>query len=374
MNKIAVSLGFAAFAGMMLSSCSQNSQRGNDLITIDLAKQIEAEPTGLDLAEARIVAHPAVTDSTMLMPAYRWNGAKLREVRDGRMMLTNNQSMMTFDEADGRCINSFSHQGQGPGEYSSLSPYTYVGADGNWNTIGKGGINVYAQGGAFVAHHELDSLRDFAPLAGGYWAALMREFDRPHTIYIYDKQWQPVKRIKSAVVSRSYDVDGVKITDIADLARSSNFVGIMQADTLMAIDPAADGLQPIAVIDCGEYSKPKEYKDLQDVMDNNTKRLAFMAFPVGKYLMVNSFLGEKAWLQFYDRADGHLVYSNTGTRDLKNYSVNYPIEIDGTTYPCNTTTCVDGSTIYMVVDSDFMADLTGDEDANPAFIALTFKD
>ncbi len=373
MNKIAVSLGFAAFAGMMLSSCSQNSQRGNDLITVDLAKQIEAEPTGLDLAEARIVAHPAVTDSTMLMPAYRWNGAKLREVRDGRMMLTNNQSMMSFDEADGSCINSFSHQGQGPGEYVALSPYTFVGADGNWNTASSGGVKVYTQGGEFVMHHELDSLLEFAPLAGGYWAVLLREFGQPHTIYVYDGQWLRVKQMQSAVVSRSYTIDHTRVTEVVDFMRSNNFVGIMQSDTLMAVDPEADSLQPMAVIDCGEYSRPKEYKTLEELRDN-TKRLSFTAFPVGKYLMVSSCMGEKAWLQFYDRANGHLVYSNTGTRDLKNYSVNYPIEIDGTTYPCNTTTCVDGSTIYMVVDSDFMADLTGDEDANPAFIALTFKD
>lgn len=85
-------------------------------------------------------------------------------------------------------------------------------------------------------------------------------------------------------------------------------------------------------------------------------------------------MGEKAWLQFYDRTDGRLVYSNSGVCDNKTYNVSYPIEIDGTIYPCSITTCVDGSTLYMVVESDFMAELTGNEDANPAFVALTLKD
>lgn len=375
MNKSGLPIGFALLAGMMLSSCSQNSRQTDDnLITIDLAKQIEAPPTGLEQAEAHIVLKPPVTDSTMLMPSYRWRGATLRDVRDGRLMLINNQSMMTFDEADGHCLYSFSHQGQGPEEYTSLSPYTFVGRDGNWNTAASKGINVYTPEGAFVGFHEVDSLREFAPLAGGYWAVLTAEFDCPHMIYIFDERWQPVKQIQSSVMSRHYLLDNTRVTEIVDFYRSNNFVGIVQSDTLMAIDPKADRLQPIAVIDCGAYSKPDEYKDLQDIRDNVTKRIAFKTFPVGKYLMVSSFMGEKAWLQFYDFTDGRLVYSNTGTRDLENYSVNYPIEIEGTTYPCNITTCVDGPTLYMVVEPEFMAELTGDEDANPAFIALTLKD
>lgn len=373
MNKIAFLMGFAALSGLLLSSCSHNSQHAAGLITIDLSRQIEAEPMGIDLAEARVVAYPAVTDSTMIMPAYQWKGTKLREVRDGHLMLTNNQSMMTFDEADGRCIYSFSHQGQGPAEYVTLSPCTFVGADGNWNTASSKGINVYTGSGAFVAYHELDSLLEFAPLAGGYWAVLMREFDHPHTVYVYDEQWHRVKQMQSAVVSRSYTVERTRITEVVDFMRSNNFVGIMQSDTLMAIDPKADSLQPMAVISRGVYSRPEEYKTLAELKDN-TRRLSFTAFPVGKYLMVSSFMGEKAWLQFYDRADGRLVYSNSGVCDNKNYNVSYPIEIDGTIYPCSITTCVDGSTLYMVVESDFMAELTGNEDANPAFVALTLKD
>ncbi len=374
MNKF--TLAAIGTVAILLAGCSHSDRPSEtSLINIDLEKQIEAQPTGLDRAEARFVVQPALTDSSMLLPPTASDGVALRGVHNGCLMLTNKGSMMTFDEADGRCIHSFSHIGQGPGDYSWLSPYTYVGADGNWNTVHSCGVNVYTQAGDFLVRHELDSLREIAPLPGGYWAAMMKEFDQPQTIYIYDTQWKPVKQLSTTAVSRRYRMsDGLPVTEIVDFSRSSSFVGVMQGDTLMAIDPEAEDLVPIARIDCGTYSKPKEYTSLEDMKEKGAQCLYFFTFPVGKYLMVNSYMGEKAWLQFYDRADGSLVYSNSGTRNLNNGSISFPIEIDGTTYPCSITACVDGSTLYLVTDSDFMAELTGDEDANPAFISHKLKD
>lgn len=370
MNKLLITvIGTAVF---MLAACSHSEKpTTSSLITIDLEKQIEAQPTGLERVKARFVVQPAFTDSSML----ETGSTALRAVHNGCLMLTNKESMMTIDEADGHCIYSFSRLGQGPGEYSWLSPYTYVGADGNWNTVNSNGVNVYTPTGDFVVWHEIDSLREFAPLPGGYWAVLMKEFDKPHTIYIYDAQWKPVKQLPSTAVSRHYTMtDGLRVTEIADLCHSSSFAGIMQGDTLMAIVPEAEALEPIACITRGIYNKPKEYKDFEDLTNKSAKRLSVITFPVGKYLMVQSSMCDKAWLQFYDMADGSLVYSNSGTRNLDNGSISFPIEIDGTTYLCNITACVDGSTLYLVTDSDFMIELTDDEDANPAFIALTLKD
>ena len=122
--------------------------------------------------------------------------------------------------------------------------------------------------------------------------------------------------MQSAVVSRSYTVERTRITEVVDFMRSNNFVGIMQSDTLMAIDPKADSLQPMAVISRGVYSRPEEYKTRG--IEGQYPAALFHGFP-GRKISDGQFVyGRKAWLQFYDRADGRLVYSNSGVCDNKN--------------------------------------------------------
>lgn len=350
-------------AALTVVSCNSDKS-ASGLVTINLEPNVDAPLTGADRIEARIMLHPAFTDTTML------KDPQLINVVDSKAYILSDRSeLMVFDCSDGRCIGSFNHQGGGPEEYPQLNSAS-VGADGNWQILSTNGVYTYTPRGEFVARNIMDSITSIAPI-GSDWAAFKKINESGYQpMVFFNSDWKQIKAVESPATATIIEIPGGMLTLQSYLQSNGDFIS---SDTLYHINAKTTEIAPIVAFNAGKYTMPDlttidDYREIWDVRRTHLGLISALPIANDQVLAYYSLEGTMT-MQIYNLNDGSLTYSNP--YDLK--SGGFPIEIDDKTYACTAAYCVSGDHFFMIATDDSMAEITGDENANPAIVELRLK-
>ncbi len=102
--------------------------------------------------------------------------------------------------------------------------------------------------------------------------------------------------------------------------------------------------------------------------------LIFSAIANAKHVLVSYSLDGKEYSQIYRRSDGQLLFSRSSDYNGQNPDRGYPVMIDGKETLGFPQDYADDDYFYLMVDAGKMAEVTGDEDCNPAFVKIKIND
>ncbi len=359
-------LAAAAAVSLALAACSGGS--GNSSIpTIDLAAAIGA-PTpddAADLLEVKMVLSPEVTDSTLLGAS-----SSLCGIIDDHYYVSSNRTMV-FD-ADGKCLLSFDRKGNGPGEYGNYASFRVNRANKGWLAFtGTPPYSYfsYSASGEFLGKGDLDGLVFPAPI-GNRWICKRPGIDSPQLVLYYlDAELQVTDSVATPLYSKVYEIPGGKSAISPNISVSGDQALMYWNDSIYNV---TSGCQPIAAVDLGTYRMPdsfnpyegNNFEHLKDYLDAN------LYFTKHHFLLWARY-DNKSIACFYSRATGKPVAILSGTKEGIP-GVLFPDGNGGTISLMPTSFSTD-DTFYFCASDAAMSELTGNEDANPAYFSVKIR-
>lgn len=329
---------------------------------------------GIDLRENRQVGvadsifevigelHPALTDSTML----EWG-----EVVgvDGDRLYINDRNMMLFDMADNSSMASFSHKGEGPEEYlAAWYVWKTVGSDG-WTVtdLRRNRILGYDARGGFLSATANDSISFIAPLGDGWIAECEFAEGMPKRYFLYSADWQPRGTVVSPLIFKS--ADNGNLIQETDYNVCGNELMVTENDTLYNVD-TEKGFVPMAAFDCGNLSMPL-FQSFEEMIARRDDYIRYNVSATDTHLLVTSYHNKEVTVRLYRRSDGELLFceSHPHTPD-HTFVITHRGRETGVVPQFHT----DGRYFYFSVSSPVMAELTGDEESNPAILRVRIRD
>ncbi|GEM_PF-2186942 len=284
-------LSIAIAAATVAASCSgPSSSVRPEVVGIDLRSNINIPDMG-DLDSVFVIEdmiEPELTDSTML------KYAEVRGCRDNDLYIQEGNRLMIFDAADGRCLSSFDHSGEGPGEYLMLYKAWMSPSTGNWvgSDLSRGKILNYSPDGAPEGELKVKSLSGIAP-EGDFWLALT-ESSGHIAVKSYDSDLNFIDSISTSITPDQYRAQY--------LFPVNGHTGMIQRDTIFLVDADARTVTPYIALNLGDITPSQEPKP---------GRLHYDTMIADNKLIIGYYYDGRNAFQIYDVNNGSLLYSRT---------------------------------------------------------------
>lgn len=360
-----------AVTSLALTTASCSSGAPEAVLSIDIASRVDPSMVSVpdDFADIELALAPVLTDSTMLS-----GNANISAIING-IYFVNGTKMMTFG-SDGECIASFDRKGNGPGEYSEFDRMTADPSTSDWMVFTSSSNTAlrYTMTGNFVSCDTLPgNCTSPFPLSDGHWIAMNNGLDDKRIKFYYlDRELKTIDSLVTPLnhcIFTYYGSTGSFSPSVEVHGREAIFVW---NDTIWDVSSPKAGCRPIAALDLGNYAAPA---DLNPFSDSQRYKKEFIAPNISftdRHFMVYFIHDGRTYAQFYNRADGSPVALLISS-DEKGRPAGVPFPYgDGEIYLIPTYFATADSFYFMAHDS-VMADITGDEDANPAFFSITIR-
>lgn len=339
----------------VISSCA--GSRNNDLVTINLAANVGCADKGSlnDFFDVTAVVQPEFTDSSMI----QYPG--VMGVFDDRIYVQDNNRLMTFSIADGRCLSSFDKTGNGPGEYLTLY-YCYPAPDnGDWIAFDMRGHKIirYTINGQHLATVPAN-IENFCPNGNG-WAGPENVADGANqVVYLYNDKLELTDSI-TTLIPRHYLVSNL-------FEPYLGCASLVADDTLYCVSDDNRFL-PSMAFNLGEYAPPIYTENELDRMFEEMKRYIRYNFHGVEGLACIAYkFDNKLTMQLYDSSNGSLLYSESCDVSSGYSSAGFKLDVNGeTVLVAPNGIATDDSLFFMSNPNE------GDEDVNPTIYRLTAK-
>lgn len=352
--KTLLAIASAAVVAVM-ASCSGSVDSG--LTTIDIAANVGCADKGSlnDFFDVTAVVHPEFTDSSMI----QYPG--VMGTFGDRIYILDNNRLMTFSMADGRCLSSFDHTGNGPGEYIMLY-FCYPSPDnGDWIAFDMRSNRIlhYTPEGVHLASYPAN-IGNICPNGNG-WAGPEDVPDGANqVVYLYNEKMELTDSI-ATTIPRHY----LKSNLFEPYLGSASLVA---GDTLYCVTDDRRFL-PTMAFNLGQYAKPIYTEDEVDRMiEEMSKYINFNFEGVEGLASIAYKYDKKLTLQLYDTADGSLLYSEICDVSSGYSSAGFKLEVDGETVLVGPTGIATDDSLFFMSNPN-----EGDEDVNPTIYRLTVK-
>lgn len=303
----ALALGGVAMIASALWGCS-GGEKG--LPTIDLIGNLNHEDVGdLDeLFEVVDVISPELTDSSMLkMPAIGGFSDGVIYLYDGDYTSTR---LMAFDVKTGKCLASFDHTGQGPGEYRFYYDAVFQGNPGHWTGLDT----FYRRVTTYTADGEMiDSWPEMTILGlwpdGDGWIAVDNDFsrgrDEPVQLIRFDANFAPTDTVETRL-----PFDPFAVPRLYSTPEGPQF---FVQDTLYSLADINNPV-PILAFHTGHMKAPMDISGYEAAHQRD-KYLVYFFKQMGDYVLVDYLNQGGSLCQIFDKRDGKLVYSRKAHYD-----------------------------------------------------------
>lgn len=354
-----------ALAGAaMLCSCAD--KKADTLAVIDLSGNLGCPDTGnaAELFEVKQIVCPEVTDSTMLTfpEVCGMDGNDIYLLQ----MTMEGGRLLVMDMESGKCLSSFDHTGQGPGEYSYISSAQKQPASAGWSVfcINENKIFNYTPGGEFTGEQANSVISEIYSLADG-WIATNRRSDGANKVfYRYKPDWT---LMDSVVTSARFHITREGVSSVTDVQPAGRVAYWLENDTLHEV-PVAGEIHPVIAFELGDKKMP-EFDSYETELRERDKYLRYSVFVTGSEALLFYRWGDALTMQLYDMADGSLLYSGSSPMD----NPGLPLEVEGHTLHCAPRGVTpDGDLIFMASGEEASA-LSGVDDSNPAILRVHIR-
>lgn len=354
--------GAIAFAAGVMSACSSGEK---SIPTIDLIGNMNHEDVGEldDIFEVVDVISPELTDSTMLRRPH------VCGFSNGKIYLSDedytSNRLMTFDVKTGKCLASFDHTGQGPGEYKFYYDAIFKGSPGHWTGLDT----YYRRVTNYTANGELIESWPEVPILslrpdGEGWMGVYNFNRNQVVIYRYNSDLSQLDSIETGLPFDPFAMPR--------LYSSPDGPQFFVQDTLYAF---LDGKTPtpIFAFNTGHLKAPMNMTGIE-AWKVRDKYLNYFFNRFGHYILVDYMYDGKGLGQIFDIRNGELAYSRSCRIDPETLKI-----IDGETGFILT---VDGERsrwYFMNSIDDYVflkqsAEDVDEETSNPRIIRLRPKD
>lgn len=350
--------------GALTAGCSSVENGSAEIPVIDLKANFACPDTGdsNELFEVMATLCPAVTDSTLL---------SYPEIAgfDGNMIYLNDPKggLMVFDMIENRCVASFSHEGEGPGEYNYIGNAWKSHESDDWTVFDLSGKKIfgYTYDGRFKYEIQNDSISDLYPCGDGWLGANSGLRNDYQVYWFYSKDWEYKGRLDTGLKYKKNDHSCIVPTTVVCDSRTY----LIENDTVY--DFSEHTLKSVLAFKSGNDYSDTGKEDLR-----NKNNMFFKPVFSSNYAMVTSVVAEeeRCSFQVYRLEDGKLVFSATMPLDKKREAIGFPITLNGKPtlgFPMEYAT---GENFYLLVTSENMAEINGDENSNPAIVKIRIKE
>lgn len=310
--------GAIAFTAGVMGACSSGEK---SIPTIDLIGNMNHEDVGDldDIFEVVDVISPEFTDSTMLRRPH------VCGFSNGKIYLSDedytSNRLMTFDVKTGKCLASFDHTGQGPGEYKFYYDAIFQGTPGYWTGLDT----FYRRVTKYTADGELIESWPEVPILslrpdGEGWIAVDNDLSRGHEDPIrlirFDAKFNPTDTIETNLPDDPFAMPR--------LYSSPDGPQFFVQDTLYAF-PDGKTPTPIFAFNTGHLKAPMNMTGIE-AWKVRDKYLNYFFNRFGHYILVDYMYDGKGLNQIFDIRNGELAYSRSCRIDPETLKI-----IDGET-------------------------------------------
>lgn len=224
--------------------------------------------------------------------------------------------MMAFDVKTGKCLASFDHTGQGPGEYRLYYDAVFQGTPCHWTGLDT----FYRRVISYTADGELiESWPDMGiiclnPEKDGWIAVdndLSRSSDDPIKLIRFDVDFNVSDTIKTHIHGDYFSLPQIYPLD--------NGLQIFINDTLYSFADIANP-RPILTFNTSNLKAPKNHSEDKTWKDR-LKYLSYFFIRYGDYAMVDHKYNGKNMVQIYDIRNENLLYSRSCRFDANTYKI-----------------------------------------------------
>lgn len=353
----------AALASLGLAACSGSSDK--PIPTIDLSAAINAsepaDPT--EIFEVKMVLSPEVTDSTLISAYSTFCGTL-----NGNYYIASDRTMI-FD-SEGKCLTSFDRKGNGPGEYGNYASFCINRATGGWIAFTGTPPHPYysySASGEFLGKGETNELIFPKPI-GNRWIAQNSALNDPQlVIYYLNSELQVIDSVATTLYSKVFVIPGGKSAITPTISVGGDEALVYWNDSIYNV---TSGCRSIAAVNLGAYAMPDDFNPMENYDKLKDYLRANLYFTKHHFLLWTSY-DNRQMACFYNRATGEPVAILSGTKEGIP-GVLFPDGKGGTISlsPCSFTT---DDTFYFRASDAAMSELTGNEDANPAYFSVRIR-
>lgn len=356
MKHILLSIMTATVLTFLMSACGVEAE----LPRYDVAGNLDASSTPAAIIRAEMLLHPEVTDTTLL------RSINLRGVNGDRYYLASRNTLMVFGP-DGRCISSFSREGNGPGEYVNPKCVWARKSTGGWAVgVWPDRMMNYSIDGTFTGTDTIGDVSSLMPLGRGWIATNSSLKDTDVVLYYFDSEWHLTDSLVTPVKHRVYEIPGGYASFNPTLITCGDRAVIEQNDTLFDVSSPAAGRIPVGVINLGDKKRPADMSPAE--YDEEGRYITPGFAMTDRHLMVSFYYAGTNYIQIFSMPDGAIKASMSFNPDPERLGL--PVEYDGQTIGIVPTGYTDGSTFYFGASDATMSRLTGLEDSNPALFGV----
>lgn len=349
-----------AALSVLLFACSS----GHQIPVMSPSADIDAPNTAdaESVMKMTLALQPEVTDSSLI------SYMRVAGILDGDFYIGAN-NLMTFGK-NGKCISSFNHVGQGPEEYGEYDSSIFDRFSRRWIMVSSSMLPVlksYSPSGEYISTDTIISSSNLKQIKEG-WIATNNGLVSPElTLYYYDRDFNLTDSVNTRFMHRVYSGNNSKTGLQCYLESNGEEAYIIRHDTVFNLTNPKVEPTPVAVVDFSAYTLPEDV-DIMKQRDWYEKYVEPDYIFSKDYIMVWYRYDKKIAMRVYDIKNGNLVLALTNplSKDKPGLEVNY----DGRNFYLGSPSYVSGNTFYLTISDSQMSELTGDEDANPALMAV----
>lgn len=346
-------LGAIVASAIIAASCSSGHK---ELPVYNIAENLSTE-NNIDRLEASLILYPQVTDSTLIQ------SADYKGTVNGNHYISTG-SLMAFDN-DGKCLWSFNHRGNGPGEWNDAHFTCVNPSNGNWLVYEYLGVaKRYTSSGEYLGCDTLGKNSAIVQLADGILTANDAMTNKEIVLNYYNGDLQLIDSLNTGERHQVYDIPGGRASWNPTLLSCGNKVlYISHSDSVYNVSDPKKGAQLIGKVELGGFARPKS-------VDPSQPKRGFIHYsPLCTedcLLVIFSF--ENLYnFRFYDLATGDLIANYSSDKEA---GFGIPYEFEGHTIHLIPTYYSHGDRFYFYASDSDMAAITGNEDSNPAFFEV----
>lgn len=361
-------LGYAAASVLMAATaCTDGKQAVAAIETVDLYANIKSDDTNNsdEVFEIVSILQPELTDSTLL------SFPKIAGTDGDKIYMYQQNTLLSFDMSDNKCLSSFSRKGQGPGEYDEIWSARFRTENREWTVYDYNAdkIYIYTENGEFKSLIENDSISHLYSCGDG-WAALNRSARDEYIGFdFFTSDWKAKGVLNTG--KKYQTMDNGRSTLVPVVLSDGNTPCLLYGDTLYAI--SAEHMNPMLAINTGELKKP-DFATSEEEDAQRDNYIWYRTVVNGKSALVYSMYDKNAYFQVYSRADGQLLYSQSFDMKSGNMSdAGFILSINGNSVPAIPLDYTDNDNFYMLVNGEAMSVINGDDESNPAILKVKIK-
>lgn len=232
----------------------------------------------------------------------------------------------------------------------------------------------YTYDGHYIGSVSNDSISELLPNGNGWvgmnkWMAGNND-DIEIILYQYDTDLNFIGEIATGIDYYLLENGSIHIPMSLTCVNGKPY--FQDNDTLYTVN--GKEFERAIAFNTGDRRAPRFQKWEEYYNQRTNYLLIFSAIANAKHVLVSYSLDGKEYSQIYRRSDGQLLFSRSSDYNGQNPDRGYPVMIDGKETLGFPQDYADDDYFYLMVDAGKMAEVTGDEDCNPAFVKIKIND